>query len=500
MSAFEALMAHERTTCALEEVAGILSWDREVMMPAGAAEARAGQSAALAGVIHARRTDPRVAGWLAAVDEAVLDGDGRAQLREIRRRHARACRVPGRLVEALAAATSRAQGIWAEARAREDVPAFLPALAEVVTLRREEGAALAEGDGADAAYDALVDAYEPGAKAADMAALFADLRPGLVALRERALAAPAAPVLSGRFPAAGQMALAREIAGCFGYDFTRGRLDLSVHPFTGGGGHDDVRITTRVDEADPFNCLYSTIHELGHALYEQAIDPALAGTPIGTGVSMGVHESQSRLLENQIGRGPGFATWLFGRMRARFGEIGITTPEAFHAALNRVHAGFIRTEADEVHYNLHVLLRFDLERALIGGGLAVADLEEAWNTRFAADFGVEVPRPSLGMLQDVHWSAGLFGYFPTYTLGNVYAGCLWAAMRRDLPGLDDDLAQGEPGAAMAWLRARLQHDGARRPPRETIRRACGAEPGAAPLLGYLETKFGAPCAARDPGR
>jgi len=489
VTALDDLRAHHRVTEALEGVAGILSWDREVMLPRGAAQARAEQAAALAGVLHARRTDPRVGEWLAAVDVSALDADGDAQLREMRRLHGRACRVPAQLAEALARATSRAQGIWAEARTAGDPAGFLPALAEVVALRREEGAALAETAGPDAAYDALIDDYEPGGRAEDMAAMFAELRPGLIALRDRALGAPAVPALSGHYPAAAQMALAREIAEAFGYDFSRGRLDLSVHPFTGGGGSDDVRITTRVDEADPFNCLYSTIHELGHALYEQAIDPALKGTVLGRGVSMGVHESQSRLLENQIGRGRAFAEWLWGRMRARFGDIGIAGPDTLHAVLNRVHPGFIRTEADELGYNLHVLLRFDLERALIAGRLEVADLEEAWNARFEADFGVAVPRPDRGFLQDVHWSAGLFGYFPTYTLGNVYAGCLWAAMRRDLPGLDGDLARGAPGAATGWLRERVQRDGARLPPRETIARACGEAPSAAPLMAYLEAKF-----------
>ncbi|PKP85386.1 MAG: carboxypeptidase M32 [Alphaproteobacteria bacterium HGW-Alphaproteobacteria-2] len=492
MSAQAALAARLREVVTLEGIAGLLSWDREVMMPAGAAGTRAAQAALLAGLAHERRADPALGDLIAMAQAEPPEGpDAQALLRAAMRLHARAARVPRRLAEALAETTSRAQGVWAAARAADDPAPFLPLLAEVVALTREEGQALAEGQGIDA-YDALIDGYEPEARAAGIAALFAELRPPLVALRERVLGAGRTPpVLSGHFPAAAQMALAREIAQRFGYDFARGRLDLSVHPFTGGGGAHDIRITSRVDEADPFNCLFSTIHELGHALYEQAIDPALAGTPLGTGVSMGVHESQSRLVENQIGRGRAFAGWLWGEMRARFGDMGIADADAFHAALNRVAPGFIRTEADELHYNLHIMLRFDLERDLIAGRLDVADLEEAWRVRFAADFGTPPPRPALGFLQDVHWSAGLFGYFPTYTLGNVHAAALWAALRADLPDLDARLASGDPRPAMGWLAERVQRHGGRMMPQELMAQATGGPMSAAPLVGYLEEKFAA---------
>ena len=230
----------------------------------------------------------------------------------------------------------------------------------------------------------------------------------------------------------------------------------------------DARITTRVVEREPFNCFYSTIHEVGHACYELGIDPDYRLTPLGAGVSMGVHESQSRIYENQLGRSRAFTGWMFGQMRARFGEFGVNDADAFHAAVNRVSPGFIRTEADEVQYNLHVMLRFDLERALISGDLAVGDLEAAWNDRFAADFGVVVERPSQGMLQDVHWSVGLFGYFPTYSLGNVYAGCLHRALRDDRArsgrssgagrcGTCDGMAARE-GAAARWPAIAARYD------------------------------------------
>ena len=269
---------------------------------------------------------------------------------------------------------------------------------------------------------------------------------------------------------------------------TRGRVDKAVHPFSSGSGL-DVRITTRTNPVDPFNCFYSTIHEVGHAAYEQNIDDAYLLTPLGSGVSMGVHESQSRIYENQIGRSRAFTGWLYGQMKAAFGDIGIADEDAFFAAVNRVNDGFIRTEADELQYNLHVLLRYDLERALMGNDLQVSDLEAAWNDRFEADFGFAVDKPSNGILQDVHWSVGLFGYFPTYSLGNVYAGCLNETMRTALPDLDSALAQGNTSPATNWLRENVQTHGGLYEPREVIERASGRKVSEKPLLSYLTAKF-----------
>jgi carboxypeptidase Taq len=486
MTAYDDLMAFQRETEALAQVAGRLGWDQETMMPRGAAEQRSEEMAAMEGVLHARRTDGRIADWLAAA--VAVDDVSAAQLRLIRRSYDRATKVPAALAQEIARVTSMAQGIWAEARAKEDVPGFLPVLADVIRLRQEEGAALAQGGDV---YDALLDDYEPGATAASIGAMFDRMRPRLVALRARVLnAAVQPPVLEGVFGSEGQLRLARDLATAFGYDWDRGRLDLAVHPFSSGSG-DDARITTRVVEREPFNCFYSTIHEVGHACYELGIDSDYRLSPLGGGVSMGVHESQSRIYENQLGRSRAFTGWLFGQMRERFGEFGINSADAFHGAVNRVSPGFIRTEADEVQYNLHIMMRFDLERALIAGDLAVGDLEAAWNDRFAADFGVKVERPSQGMLQDVHWSVGLFGYFPTYSLGNVYAGCLHRALRADIPDLDAHLAQGDTAPATEWLRERLQRHGGLRSPRETIAHACGFEPDEGPLLDYIEAKFAA---------
>lgn len=485
MTAMDELLAFQRETEALGQIMGRLGWDQETMMPGGAIEQRAEEMAALDGVLHARKTDPRISDWLA---EATPEGEAQARMMGlIRRRYERTQKVPAKLSAALARTTSLAHRVWAEARAENDFAKFAPKLKEVVDLSREKASALADGG---TLYDALVEDYEPGMTEAELATMFDALRPRLVALRERILGAErSVPTLTGSFPEAAQLALSEKLATAFGYDQTHGRIDKAVHPFSSGSGL-DVRITTRTAADDPFNCFYSTIHEVGHATYEQGIDRAYLLTPLGRGVSMGVHESQSRIYENQLGRGRAFTGWLFGQMRDAFGDFGIADADTFYAVVNRCASGYIRTEADEVHYNLHVLLRFDLERDLIAGRLEVDDLQEAWNARFASDFGVEVDVPANGVLQDVHWSEALFGYFPTYTLGNVYAGCLNAALRRDVPDLDAALAEGDTSPATDWLREKVQRHGGLYKPQELIAKATGAAPSEAPLLDYLDAKFG----------
>ena len=483
MSIFDTLMAYERDTQALGQIAGRLGWDQETMMPRGAAPQRGEEMAAIEAVLHARRSAPQVAEWLAEAEAP--DAVGAAQLREIKRAHERSVKVPADLARRLAQVTSEAQGKWAAARGDEDVAAFLPVLQEVVALKREEGQALAAGGDV---YDAMIEDYEHGTSAAEIAATFDAMRPGLVDLRARVLDRPAPKTLEGSFDEGAQMKLTRKLAKAFGYDMSHGRVDKAVHPFSSGSGL-DVRITTRTSAQDPFNCFYSTIHEVGHAAYEQGISRDYLLTPLGRGVSMGVHESQSRIYENQIGRSAAFSSWLYGEMRDSFGDFGIASADEFYKAVNTVHKGYIRTEADELQYNLHIMLRFDLERALMAGDLEVGDLEAAWNDRFEADFGYGVDKPSNGCLQDVHWSVGLFGYFPTYSLGNVYAGCLNQKMRKDLPDLDSELASGNTSSATQWLRQNLQQHGGLRSPIETIERAAGTAPSPAPLMSYLEEKF-----------
>ena len=483
MTAYDDLMAHARQTEALSQISGRLGWDQQTMMPRGSNAQRAEEMAALEDVLHARRTDPRLGELLESAE--ATDETAAANLRELRRDFARNTRVPARLASELARLTPLAQAAWEEARLADDVASFLPWLDKMIALRREEGQAIAAGGDP---YDALMADYEPETDSETVAATFARMRPRLVALREAVLGADTPPALTGHFPQDGQLRVSRRLAEHFGYDFTRGRIDLAVHPFSSGSGT-DVRITTRVAVEEPFNCLYSTIHEVGHAAYEQGVDDAHLLTPIGRGVSMGVHESQSRIYENQLGRSRAFTGWLHGAMVQEFGALSVADAESFYAAVNRVNTGYIRTEADEIQYNLHIMLRFDLERDLMRGKLDAADLEEAWNTRFESDFGYSVDRPSHGVLQDVHWSVGLFGYFPTYALGNVYAGCLHQSLRADIPDLDAQLAQGDTSAATGWLREKLQRFGALRAPRDTIAHACGFTPDEGPLMDYLEAKF-----------
>ena len=485
MSALDELLSFQRQTEALSSVAERLGWDQETVMPRGAVEQRAEEIAAMESVLHERRTDPRLGEWLDAARPQT--GPDIRIVELIGRDYARRIRIPARLATELARVTSLAQGIWAEARASDAPEDFLPTLDQVLLLKREEAAALA--DGGDL-YDALLEDYEPGTTGAEIAGLFDAMRPRLVALREDVLGAERQPqTLQGHFPQETQLRLARTCATAFGYDWTRGRMDMAVHPFSSGRWQDS-RITTRVVEPEPFNCIYSTIHEVGHSSYELGIDPDYAFTPLGRGVSMGVHESQSRIYENQMGRGRAFAGWLFNRMSDAFDGLNIQDADAFHATVNKVTPGYIRTESDEIQYNLHIMLRFDLERDLISGRLDTRDLVEAWNARFLGDFGVAVNRPANGLLQDVHWSVGLFGYFPTYALGNVYAGCLNAAMREAVPDLDAALAQGDASPGVEWMRENVQRHGGLYPPRHLIEQATGRPVTPEPLLDYLEEKFG----------
>ena len=457
------------------------------MPPNGAAQ-RAEQCAAVAAASHAMAAAPGFRRCLAELEDADLGPEARVNMAEAWRVHRRATRIPSTLAEELARVTAQAQLVWEAAREVNRFADFAPILGRVVALKRAEAACLAEPK--ESAYDALLREFEPGMTTAALDGIFARLRPGLTALRARiAQAGRPAPRFEGRFAKAGQIALARRLGDVFGYDWAAGRLDLAAHPSSQGTGG-DVRITTRVNERDPQDCLYSTIHEVGHAVYEQGLDPAQAGLPAGMFASMGVHESQSRLFENQFGRSRAFCEWLCLAAEAQFGATGLDSPEALFAAVNAVETGFIRTDADEVHYNLHVMMRFDLERDLIAGALDVADLESAWNARFTADFGREVPDARRGVLQDVHWAVGLFGYFPTYTLGNIYAAELHAALRRAVPDLDRALADGDLHAGLDWLRANVHRKGRLLAPRDLIAQACGHAPSEAPLLRYLEAKFG----------
>ncbi|MEM9048603.1 MAG: carboxypeptidase M32 [Pseudomonadota bacterium] len=482
-----ALAAHLRQTAALSQAAGLLSWDQETMMPERGAEARSEQLAALEAAIHERRCDPRIPEWAEALGDRLTPLEA-ANRREALRSYERARKIPLRLATELARQTAMAHGVWAAAKEAERFADFAPTLGRIIALKREEAACLAQ-TGADL-YDALLQGFEPDMTTEACAALLGALRPRLSALRAALADRPAPAMPQGPFAHEAQIALSRQLATCFCYDWTAGRLDEAVHPFSMGQGG-DVRITTRVSPDNPFEAIYSTIHEAGHAVYEQRIDPALAFSPAGTEASMGVHESQSRMFENQMGRSRAFAEWLWPRFCDAFGPAGLAGPEDLWRAANRFETGFRRTKADEVHYNLHVILRFDLERALISGDLAITDLETAWNDRFEADFGRKVPHAGLGVLQDVHWSAGFFGYFPTYSVGNIYAGCLFAALERAQPDLGHSLETGALQKPIGWLTEAVHRHGRVISASALIERATGAPPRPEPLLDYLEAKFAA---------
>ena len=484
INTFDELMKFVRETAALEQVCSRLSWDMQTVMPAGAAHQRAEEFAAMEAVLHYRKTNPQMGEWIGKAEPP--DEEGAAKLRLIHREYNRKIRVPMELSVAIARQLSRSHQYWLKAREEGDFSVFAPALQNNVSLKLEEAAAMV-GDDEDP-YDVMVDNHEREMTADRLAVMFDEMRPRLVALRETTLSRNVPHILEGDFDEQKQMILARELAELFGYDLNRGRIDLAVHPFSCGSGA-DVRITTRTAKDDPLNCIYSTLHETGHACYEQAVNEDYFLSPLGMGASMGVHESQSRIYENQLGRSRAFCSFLFGRLRDLFGEIGVANEDELYAAVNRVKRDCIRTEADEVQYNLHVMLRFDLERALFAGDLDINDIEEAWNDRFSADFGFEVDVPINGILQDIHWAYGEFGYFPTYTLGNIYAGCLYKSLTSDIPNLDDQLANGNPEAAIRWLRDRVHVLGRLKQPHEIISGACGFEPTTQPLLDYIEEKF-----------
>lgn len=486
---YEEFLAHAKRLAGLSGVAAIASWDQEVMMPAKGAQGRAEQMGVLAAISHEQAVSPRYGDLIQSLSTGVDDPVAQANVRLAKRHYDRAIKVPARLAFELARATSLAQGIWAKARSDNRFGDFAPVLKQVLALKREEADCIAQNG--QSAYDALLNDFEPGMTVEILQPLLESMRPRLTALREKIAGGSSSnDGLEGDFASEGQMALARRFGDITGYDWEGGRLDLSTHPFSTGIGPGDVRITTRVRTDNPFDCLYSTLHEIGHALYEQGLPQDHAFTPVCTYASMGVHESQSRLWENQIGRSRAFCQWLVAEFNATFSDRSPVSAKQLYRAVNQVETGFIRTDADEVHYNLHVLLRFELERELISGELEVEDLENEWNSRFKRDFDLDVPDAAHGVLQDVHWSVGAFGYFPTYSLGTIYSAQLFDAMVKDIPKLPDLIAVGDTSPALAWLRRHVHSKGALVAPHKLVETAAGAPLSAQPLLDYLEQKYG----------
>lgn len=495
MSAYSSLVERVREASLVGSVGSVLGWDQETMMPEGGVEFRSRQLALLARLHHERSTADEIGDLLAGSEsDTGIDPHGpeAASIREMRRDYDRARKLPARLVEELAKVSSVSQHEWADARAKSDFDRFRPWLERLVALNREKAACLGIPPGGEP-WDALADTYEPGCRARDVAALFGPLRERLKRLLDRVLGSSSGP--SNRFNELAldidaQERFVRFVAGAIGFDFRRGRLDRSTHPFCGGSHCNDVRMTTRYRGDCVNDALGSTIHECGHGMYEQGLLYAHVGTPLGEAVSLGIHESQSRLWENQVGRSRAFWTWCAPHVAAHFGEAvrGFSVDELYGAA-NIVEPGFIRVDADEATYNQHVMVRFELERALIAGDLAVADLPGEWNRLYADMLGLAVPDDRRGCLQDVHWSMGAFGYFPTYTLGTLYAAQLFEAARAAIPGLEEGLAKGEFAPLLGWLNREIHAHGRRYLPGELCRRVTGRPLSAEPFLAHLEAKL-----------
>jgi carboxypeptidase Taq len=467
----------------LRHAGHVLAWDQQVMMPPGGGPARGDALGTIQRLHHDRLVAPRLGALLdsAGADDALL-------VRALRRDHDRASRVPGDLAEAMARAGSRGYEVWLQAREANDFAVFEPALRRNIELAREYAACFPESEHP---YDALLDRYEPGATAAEVSALFTRLREGLVPLISKIALRPDPQGLSGEFPSAAQRDLGLQIVGAMGYDAAAWRLDDAVHPFAASPAIDDIRITSRFDDHS-LTGLFALMHETGHGLYEHGVDPALARTTLDGGVSLGVHESQSRLWENLVGRSPAFWRHWLPRFRERFPlTMRDVSLDQFIHAINVVRPTLIRVEADEVTYSLHVILRFELELALIDGSLDPADLPAAWAAKMQQFLGISVPDDLRGVLQDIHWSEGIIGYFPTYAIGNVLAAQLWRAVHADVRGLDDQIASGDYAALSAWLREKIHRHGRTLTPPELIEQAVGGPLDPAPMLEHLTAKYGA---------
>ena len=493
-AAYDALLTELRGVALLNSVNGVLGWDERTQMPAKGAEHRASQSALLAKLAHERFTSPRVGELLGTVEGSPLvtdpESDAGVNVRETRRAYDRATKLPTPLVEELTRAAVMGQQAWGEAREKNDYPAFRPWLEKLLGLKRQEAACVGYASGNP--YDALLDEFEPGMTAAEVTATFEQLRGPLVELVGRIVGSGRrAPleILERRYPAAGQEKLARAAAAAVGFDFEAGRLDVSLHPFCTGLGPGDTRMTTRYDEQYFGDAFFGVLHETGHALYDQGLDPAHFGTPRGDATSLGIHESQSRMWENLVGRSRSFWRFFLPKAREAFGEtLADVDEDRWHHAVNDVRPSLIRTEADEATYNLHVLLRFELEGSMLTGDLSPADVPGAWNERVRKYLGLTPPDDARGCLQDIHWSGGAFGYFPTYTLGNLYAAQFFEQARADLGDLDAQFARGEFAPLLGWLRTNIHTHGKRFTAAQLAQRVTGKPLGAEPLLRHLRGK------------
>jgi len=494
-AALAELKSRLREISDLGSASAVLSWDQATYMPEGGADARGRQMAMLSRMAHEGSVAPAIGKLIETLgpygEGLPKDSDDARLIRVARRNYEKAIKVPAEYVARANAHGSASYQAWTQARPANDFKRMVPYLEKTLDLSREYS-------GFFAPYkhiaDPLIDDADEGMTTASIKKLFDELKRGLVPLVDAICDQPEADDSSIRqdFAQPEQLEFAKRAAERMGYDFKRGRLDLTHHPFCTRFSAGDVRITTRVNEIDLGDALFSTMHEAGHAMYEQGVDPALAGTPVGHGVSAGVHESQSRLWENIVGRSHGFWDYFYPSLQRVFAARLANVPLAtFHRAINKVARSLIRTDADEVTYNLHIMLRFDLELRMLEGKLAVKDLPEAWRAGMRADLGIEPPDDRNGCLQDVHWySGGIGGAFQSYTIGNILAAQFYAASLRAHPGIPDEIARGEFETLHTWLRENIYRHGAKFPPNEIVKRATGSAMSMQPYLDYLRGKYG----------
>lgn len=473
----------------LDSIGGLLSWDDSVNLPAQSAGLRAEQMAVYTEIQHREAANPRLGELLDTLESArgSLDTDQLAVIRDARRDYDEVTKIPAAFASRWAAAQTAAHHAWIEARNNDDYPGFKPFLEEQIRFAREHAGYVATGD----PYDYWVDRFDPGMDSATIESLFGQLLPELKSIIGEILACPDQPdnsIFRG-FPIDKQESFLREVVKTLGFDFSRGRIDVAVHPFCGGHGL-DTRMTTRFDVDNPIDSLSSAIHETGHALYEQGLPDTWAGTALSDSIGMAVHESQSRIWENQVGRSRAFWKYWEPRYREAFPkQLDGVSSEAFYRALNKVGMTPIRVDADEVTYNLHIMLRFELEKGLFDGSITAADLPDAWNEASTRILGYTPKSNREGCLQDIHWSGGAFGYFPSYCLGNLIAAQLWYHIREEIPDLDTQFEKADFRPFLNWLRKHVHHQGRRTFTREFVRMTTGAELSPDFLVRYLKERY-----------
>jgi carboxypeptidase Taq len=480
----------------LSSVQRLLSWDQETYMPAAAGEGRSEQQSVMAGIAHKASTDARIGELLGTCrSDATLVADPviAANIREMQRDYELATKLPGELVSELAKVGSQAQEVWKHAREKSNFKLFAPWLEKMMDLTRQKASCYGAPEGGEL-YDALLGEYEPGATAREIETIFTPLRgrlSDLIAQIATSKKKVSTKILTSKIPADKQHAFGQFVLESMGFDLKAGRLDVTTHPFCEGLAQGDTRLTTRYRDEKFTDALYGTMHEMGHGLYEQGLPKDdYFGEPIAESISLGIHESQSRMWENFVGRSRAFWTWALPRARKTLGgALAKATVEQLHAAVNTATPSYIRVEADEATYNLHVMLRFEIERGLISGDIKVKDVPGVWNENFKRLFGIKVPDDRRGCLQDVHWSFGLIGYFPTYTLGNLYAAQFWEKINKDIKDLDSKIAKGDFAPLKKWLNKNIHSHGKRYRAGELCEKLTGKPLSADPLMRHLEGKL-----------